>query len=92
MQTDLRDLVEQKAREFIAMDPGAKEFNRDVFDARERQVNVGHKLVREANVQERSRADQALRAIRMIAQTPELREQYVRASQPKLLPQIKGRP
>lgn len=89
---DLRDLVGKKAEDFLTMDPGSKDFNREVFDARERQVNVGFKLVREANVQERTIRDQTLRAIRIVAGTPELREEYIRASMPKLLPELRGRP
>jgi len=91
-QTEIMGLADQKVVEFLRIDVQGKEFNQDRFDNLERQANVGHKVKREVNVHQRTQQDQFLRVVRLIGTTPEMREQYIRASQPKMLPQLKARP
>jgi len=88
----IMDLADQKALEFLQLNPREKEFNPGEFDYLMKQAIFGFRTKREIALNRRMEIDQRLRAVRMAIEKPEDRERYIRESAPKLLPELKKRP
>jgi hypothetical protein len=56
------------------------------------KASMGLRLRHDSAVNERVSMDQKLRAINMIAKDPEMRERYIRATAPLMVPQLEARP
>ena len=88
IETKLETLVE----EVLGMEPEEKGFKPKVLEYRERQFRIGAQFLRDKNMNDRIKVGQMLRVVAMITQDPEVRKEYIKASQPKMLPQLESRP
>lgn len=88
-EAKLVGLAEEKALQFLQLNPGAGGFT-EGQEALMKQAIFGFRIKQEATKNKRAITDQLLRAARFLK--PEEREQYVRESAPKLLPELKKRP
>jgi hypothetical protein len=59
------------------------------FGRLQAKANVGIKVRHDQKVEERENRNQVLRAISMAFNDPKIREQYIKASAPKMLPDLK---
>ena len=85
----LVEMADEKAVEFLQIIPGIDGFNGGQ-EALMKQAIFGFRIKQEATKNTRATTDQILRAARFLK--PEEREQYVRATAPKALPNLKRRP
>jgi len=85
-------LADDKALEFLQLDPISKGFNPGLFDYKMKQAIFGFRAKREITLNRRMEIDQRLRAVRMAINDPSDRADYIRATAPKLLPDLKMRP
>jgi thymidylate synthase len=85
----LVELADQKALDFLELKPEDKGFTQGQV-ALMKQAIFGYRIKQEVTKNKRSTIDQIIRAIKFLK--PEEREEYIRASAPKLLPELKKRP
>jgi len=92
METDISKKVESIVSRLLDMDPSAEDFTMTGFEVRVKQANVGLSYNRDTAMNERIKQGQMLRIIGMISTDPEVREQYIRDTQPSLPLKLLGRP
>jgi len=86
------ELADKKALDFLQLDPASKDFKPGLFDYGMKQAIFGFRAKREITLNRRMEIDQRLRAVRMAIGDPKDRAEYIRATAPKLLPDLKARP
>jgi len=74
--------------DFLKVD--ARNCKPDEFGRLYQKANIGLRIRHDEIVNTRIEVDQKLRAISMAFGDPKVREQYLRASAPKMLPEIKA--
>jgi hypothetical protein len=85
--TNLLEQSEAAIQEFLRVD--ARNVKPDEFGRLQAKANIGIKVRHDEKVEARENRNQILRAISMAFNDSKVREQYLRASAPKLLPDIK---
>ena len=83
----LLEQAEVSIRHFLNTD--AKNIKPDEFGRLQAKANIGIKVRHDEKVEARENRNQVLRAISMAFNDPKVREQYRRASAPKVLPDLK---
>ncbi len=82
----IASLADQRALDFLSMEPEQKGFNPGTFEYRMKQAILGFRYKREIELKRRTGRDQAIRVVRMVFETPEKRRDYIKQSMPALLP------
>jgi len=88
----LIEAADKKALEFLEMDSAKKGFDIVHFENVMRQAVFGFRSKREVLLQKRMEIDQRIRVVRMAFSDPGERRKYMRATEPRLLPKVQGRP
>ena len=89
---DMETRVEQIVESVLDMDPDSPGFRAESFDVRMKQAKVGMTFSRNRNQNDRIKQGQRLRMIGMISRDPEMRKQYIQATKPGELPDLRDRP
>ena len=84
------DGAEKSVRDFFRVD--ARNCEPKEFGRLHAKATLGRQVMHDLGVNDRVAIDQKLKAINMIATKPELREQYIRATAPQMVPQLEARP
>jgi hypothetical protein len=92
MSNGIEEKLEKLVEDTLAMEPTEKGFSKGEFEYNERKFNMAQKFLSYKSKYQAIKRGQSLRAINMIAQKPEVKEQYIRATQPNMLPEIQSRP
>ena len=92
MEDNIENKVEKIVEEVLDMNPSEKGFNPGVLDYKERQFRVGSTFLRDRDKNKRIKVGQTIRIIGMITADPEIRKEYIRQTQPQLLPDLRSRP
>ena len=92
MEKDISKKVETIVSSLLEMDPGAEDFKMASFEVRVKQASVGLAYNRDLTMNERIKQGQMLRIIGMISTDPEVREQYIRDTQPSFPQKLLNRP
>jgi hypothetical protein len=88
--TTVLESADEAIRDFLKVD--ARNCKPEEFGRLHAKASIGLRVRHDQAVNERVAIDQKLKAINMIATKPELREQYIRATAPQMVPQLEARP
>ena len=92
MSEEIESQVEQLILDTLAMKTQERGFSEKEFGLNERKFKMAQKFLSELKKYQSINRGQKLRAIQMAINDPVLREEYIRASQPALLPELQSRP
>jgi hypothetical protein len=79
--------AEEAVMDFLRVD--ARNVKAEEFGRLQAKANIGIKVRHDEKVEARENRNQVLRAISMAFNDPKIREQYIKASAPKMLPDLK---
>jgi hypothetical protein len=92
MKESIEEKIEGIVNDVLDMDPMNPNFNPGELEYRERQFRVGSQFMRDKNMNERIKTGQMIRIVGMVTSDPETREQYIKATTPGMIPDLKNRP
>lgn len=84
---DLLEKADDSIADFLQVD--ARNCKPDEFGRLYQKANIGLRIRHDAIVNGRIEVDQKLRAIAMAISDPKMREEYIRVSSPKMLPELR---
>jgi len=87
MSDNLFEKAQKAVEDFFHVD--ARNVKPEEFGRLQAKANVGIKVMHDEKVEMREARNQALRAISMAFTDPKVREEYIRQTSPKLLPEKK---
>jgi hypothetical protein len=92
MSEEIEERVEKLVMDTLDMNPMEKGFNPGLMEYNERKFSMAQRFLSDRKKYGAIEKGQRLRAIGMAFSNPELRESYIRATQPEMLPQLENRP